>query len=400
MSDVGNGGYVQPQTSVQPDYGTRSQAMAQPYPSAPQPVSPARRSSQPAAIERAELAAPSSQPSPRQSSRDVALAQPMPSSQQSSGTLRVPHGGNNEALVTGSNPARSSAEPTQLPKPGHAPAPQHAPEQKVALLPKPSSARVKEDGSADQAKAAKNDGDPGLYTVQPGDSLAKIARNNGVSVDSLKSANNLDSMTVRVGQKLRVPATSGGNADNVKTASVPAAEKPAATPAVAQAPAASAPAATASAPASADSAPSESMKQVASADPQANAPQSTGIGKYRWPVTGAVIAKYGQNVDGKRSDGIDISVPEGTPIKAAENGVVIYAGNGLKELGNTVLVRHSDGTVTVYGNADGLSVQRGQKVQRGQQIAKSGMSGSAKRPQVHFEVRKDASPVDPMTFLE
>ncbi len=79
------------------------------------------------------------------------------------------------------------------------------------------------------------------------------------------------------------------------------------------------------------------------------APESTGIGKYRWPVRGAVISGFGENVDGNRNDGINISVPEGTPIKAAENGVVIYAGNGLKQLGNTVLVRHDDGKVTVYG---------------------------------------------------
>jgi murein DD-endopeptidase MepM/ murein hydrolase activator NlpD len=130
------------------------------------------------------------------------------------------------------------------------------------------------------------------------------------------------------------------------------------------------------------------------------APESTGIGKYRWPVRGAVIAAYGANVEGSRNDGIDISVPQGTPIKAAENGVVIYAGNGLKELGNKVLLRHDDGTVTVYGHADALSVARGQKVQRGQTLATSGMSGNAKQPQLHFEVRKNASPVNPMTFLE
>jgi murein DD-endopeptidase MepM/ murein hydrolase activator NlpD len=135
-------------------------------------------------------------------------------------------------------------------------------------------------------------------------------------------------------------------------------------------------------------------------DSGATAPQSTGIGKYRWPVSGAVIAGYGSNVDGNRNDGIDISVPEGTPIKAAENGVVIYAGNGLKQLGNTVLVRHDDGRVTVYGHAGSIGVTRGQKVTRGQTLASSGMSGDAKRPQVHFEVRKDATPVNPITFLE
>ena len=125
-----------------------------------------------------------------------------------------------------------------------------------------------------------------------------------------------------------------------------------------------------------------------------------GRSKYRWPVRGAVVAGYGANVDGNRNDGIDISVPEGTPIKAAENGVVIYSGSSLKELGNAVLVRHDDGTVTVYGHAGDLNVQRGQKVQRGQTLASSGMSGNTSRPKVHFEVRKNATPVDPLTFLE
>ena len=87
-------------------------------------------------------------------------------------------------------------------------------------------------------------------------------------------------------------------------------------------------------------------------------------------------------------------------MKAAENGVVIYAGNGLKEFGNTVLVRHDNGLVTVYGHASELKVQRGQKVKRGEEIAESGMSGNAKSPQLHFEVRKDSSPVDPSTYLE
>ena len=93
-------------------------------------------------------------------------------------------------------------------------------------------------------------------------------------------------------------------------------------------------------------------------------------------------------------------MPTGTPIKAAENGVVIYAGDGLKEFGNTVLVRHEDGLVTVYGHAGEIKVQRGQKVRRGEDIALAGMSGSAETPKLHFEVRKDSAPVNPVGFLE
>ena len=93
-------------------------------------------------------------------------------------------------------------------------------------------------------------------------------------------------------------------------------------------------------------------------------------------------------------------MPEGTPVKAAENGVVIYAGDGLKDFGNTVLVRHENGLVTVYGHASALKVKRGEKVKRGQEIARSGMSGTTDAPKLHFEVRKDSAPVDPSGYLE
>ena len=93
-------------------------------------------------------------------------------------------------------------------------------------------------------------------------------------------------------------------------------------------------------------------------------------------------------------------MPTGTPVKAAENGVVIYSGDGLKEYGKTVLIRHDDGLVTVYAHAEKLNVNRGDKVTRGQVIANSGMSGVAKTPRLHFEVRKNASPVDPTQYLE
>jgi murein DD-endopeptidase MepM/ murein hydrolase activator NlpD len=115
---------------------------------------------------------------------------------------------------------------------------------------------------------------------------------------------------------------------------------------------------------------------------------------------GQVITGFAKNEDGKRNDGIDISMPTGTPVKAAENGVVIYSGDGLKEYGKTVLIRHDDGLVTVYAHANDLHVKRGDKIARGQVIASSGMTGVAKTPRLHFEVRKNASPVDPMGYLE
>ncbi|MBB3543597.1 peptidoglycan DD-metalloendopeptidase family protein [Rhizobium sp. BK399] len=301
--------------------------------------------------------------------------------------------------LNGGNAAKASAQTADLSKGGHLPQPGKQQEQNVAVVPGANSARDKSIANADSsgklsAGAGKGPkGAGGTYVVKPGDSLAKIAKATGTSIDDLKAANNLSAGSIRIGQELNLP---GASRDGMKTASIPAkAEpKPVAEPASATSTAVAQPA-TYKAPVATETVDEAAKKEVASA-----APEATGIGKYRWPVRGAVIAAYGANVNGSRNDGIDISVPQGTPIKAAENGVVIYAGNGLKELGNTVLVRHDDGTVTVYGNADTLSVTRGQKIQRGQTVAVSGMSGSVKQPQVHFEVRKDATPVNPITFLE
>ncbi|MCF1446400.1 peptidoglycan DD-metalloendopeptidase family protein [Agrobacterium vitis] len=288
-------------------------------------------------------------------------------------------------------PTRAAAAEGTLLPPGQSPGPTPRQEEKVAVLPTNPKLRdkVKTDIAANNTTNAAGTGKTppaaGTYVVKSGDSIAKIARENGVSVAALKQANHLGTQGVRVGQTLELP-----QADQ-KLAATPVSTAPANTKP-------EAPKVTAAAPAPA--APTKSVTDVASADPGDKAPDATGIGKYRWPVRGAVVAPFGANVAGKRNDGIDISVPTGTPIKAAENGVVIYAGNGLKELGNTVLVRHDDGTVTVYGHADAISVQRGQKVQRGQQVATSGMSGNASQPTLHFEVRKDATPVNPMGFLE
>jgi murein DD-endopeptidase MepM/ murein hydrolase activator NlpD len=120
---------------------------------------------------------------------------------------------------------------------------------------------------------------------------------------------------------------------------------------------------------------------------------------FRWPVRGRVIAGFGPKPTGQQNDGINIAVPEGTPVKASEDGVVAYSGNELKGYGNLVLVRHGNGHVTAYAHASELLVKRGDSVKRGQVIAKSGQTGNVSSPQLHFEIRKGATPVDPMQFL-
>jgi murein DD-endopeptidase MepM/ murein hydrolase activator NlpD len=133
--------------------------------------------------------------------------------------------------------------------------------------------------------------------------------------------------------------------------------------------------------------------------PKAKADVTAAMPSFRWPVNGRVITAFGPKPSGQQNDGINVSVPEGTPIKAAEDGVVAYAGNELKTYGNLVLVRHSNGYVTAYAHASEIMVKRDDPVKRGQIIAKAGQTGSVAAPQLHFEIRKGSTPVDPAPFL-
>ena len=265
------------------------------------------------------------------------------------------------------------------------PVPAPTPRQDAAVLPTVPSLRSPNGEASAPASVASNQdkgsSGTGAYTVKSGDTLSKIARGHGVSVDALKSANNIFGSNIRIGQSLAIPAAGATSVDTSTTASVSNSASPKTyTPPV--------------------KAVDDSVAAKAKSDTASIAPAATGIDKFRWPARGQVITGFAKSENGKRNDGIDISMPTGTPIKAAENGVVIYSGDGLKEYGKTVLIRHDDGLVTVYAHAADLKVARGEKVGRGQVIASSGMSGVAKTPRLHFEVRKNATPVDPTKYLE
>ncbi|WP_029874726.1 M23 family metallopeptidase [Rhizobium leguminosarum] len=126
---------------------------------------------------------------------------------------------------------------------------------------------------------------------------------------------------------------------------------------------------------------------------------ASDVVELQWPVRRNVLRRFGSKQLGMQNDGIDIEVPEGSAVLAAGNGVVIYAGDGLKDLGKSVLIRHDNGMVTVYGHNRSLEVRRGLKVTRGQKIAISGVSAEAATPLLHFEVRKNSSPEDPLLYL-
>ena len=236
---------------------------------------------------------------------------------------------------------------------------------------------------------------PSVHVVNHGDTLMSIARRNHISAGELARANGLDSSAkLKIGMKLNVPVKAS------------AAVAPVAQPVVAQAAPVSAPPATKLAAITTDSqqkarlAQTTNVEEAPTAETPAKAAEATGaLPTFRWPVRGKVITGYGAKTNGKSNDGINLAVPEGTPVKAAEDGVVAYSGNELKGYGNLVLVRHSNGYVTAYAHASELLVKRGDTIKRGQIIAKSGQSGEVGSPQLHFEIRKGSNPVDPLQFL-
>ena len=248
------------------------------------------------------------------------------------------------------------------------------------------------------APVAKSAAAPaGTHFVNRGDTLASIARKNHIPVAELARANGLDpSAKLKLGTKLTVPGA--------KTAAVTAPAAPVAAAPVAAAQPAAAPTKVASAGMPQQSVRMAQATQNIEEKPAAAAPakpaETTGaLPTFRWPVRGKVITSYGAKTNGKANDGINLAVPEGTPVKAAEDGVVAYSGNELKGYGNLILVRHANGYVTAYAHASELLVKRGDSIKRGQIIAKSGQSGEVASPQLHFEIRKGASPVDPLQFL-
>ncbi|BAS00783.1 cell division protein FtsH [Blastochloris viridis] len=246
----------------------------------------------------------------------------------------------------------------------------------------------------------------GTHIVNSGETLNGIAKRYRLTRAELAAANGLTpDARLSVGQRLMIPGRRGASQQAAAATQMPVAQ-----PSLAQprpetpAPAALAPAA----PASVAAAKPEPKVETAAMVKPTVTPEDTVETKseparqglsFRWPVHGRVITGYGAKPGGERNDGINIAVPEGASIKAAEDGVVAYSGAELKGYGNLVLIRHSDGWVTAYAHNSEILVKRGDTVKRGQTISKAGQSGSVTSPQLHFEVRRGSNPVDPMPLL-
>ena len=227
----------------------------------------------------------------------------------------------------------------------------------------------------------------GAHEVASGETLFSLGRKYGVSPYAIADLNGLShNVSLQRGQHVKIP--SDGNIAVAAKTKTPAAPEVADTKEIA---ADETPEAVSRKPAVAEEIPAEKPVAVASADEPA-------LGM-RWPVRGKIISSYGSKPNGLKNEGINIAVPEGASVRAAESGVVAYAGNELKGYGNLVLIRHAGGYVTAYAHAKELFVKRGDTVKRGDVIAKAGQTGSVSSPQLHFEVRKGATAMDPIKFL-
>jgi murein DD-endopeptidase MepM/ murein hydrolase activator NlpD len=262
--------------------------------------------------------------------------------------------------------------------------------------------RYVSNGAPQAAAAPAHASNANVHVVAPGETLMSISRRHGVTLGVLARANNIQPTTrISVGDRITIP---GGR---LAQASVPAAPVARAPQLVASQPMAPAPQL-----AQPRTVPSEQVATIpaqsarmATPEPEkvespAKAAEPAGaMQSFRWPVKGRVIAGFGPKPNGGQNDGINLAVPEGTPVKAADDGVVAYAGNELKGYGNLVLIRHSNGFVSAYAHASELMVKRGDTIKRGQVIANAGQTGNVTSPQLHFEIRKGSTPVDPTKYL-
>ncbi|MCL2338507.1 MAG: LysM peptidoglycan-binding domain-containing M23 family metallopeptidase [Proteobacteria bacterium] len=280
--------------------------------------------------------------------------------------------------------------------------------------------------------------DARYHVVAVGDTLYSISRAHSVDLNSLAQTNELrEPYTLVVGQKLKLPATIGAaqstaqSTDNAQPTLPPVTTvsiiKPSPKDVASAAPVTPAPmygAVPPSAEATGGKPPTNVTTPQTAAAGASNAarhpapnitvtpsvsggnvdklPRVTGRAstKFSWPVSGKIVSDFGAKKNGLYNDGINISAPIGTPVRAAENGVVAYAGNELKGMGNLVIIQHTGGWMTVYAHMDTMNVKRGTPVSVGDKIGTVGQTGKVDSPQLHFEIRNGTKAYNPRTQMK
>ena len=212
------------------------------------------------------------------------------------------------------------------------------------------------------------------HTVKAGETGYSISRRYGVNVNALMGLNGVKApYTLAVGQRLRLPAPTSAPTRQIAVANTPPPTDTTRTP-------------------TPRAKPTGRTTKVAE-------PARKTINNFAWPVSGRLASRFGPKEGGLHNDGINILARQGTPVKAAEDGVVVYASNALEGYGNLLLVRHSGGWVTAYAHNERLLVQKGDRIREGQVIARVGATGGVKEPQLHFEIRKGRRALDPLQYL-
>ncbi len=272
-----------------------------------------------------------------------------------------------------------------------------------------------------------------IHSVRPGETLYAISRVYDVEMSEVTHFNFLNApYTLIPGTKLKIPlktqgevrvastdmtawpapqpAAASGSPQPVKRVvinslpQVVAAPQPETVPAAVKAKVEPKPAVKA-APTSAKAEPSYQVAKldippVPTRQYTTKAPPKRSGKSFSWPAKGQIISSFGKKKTGFHNDGVNIAVKEGTPIRAAENGVVSYVGNEMRSFGNLILVSHADGYVTAYGHTERALVNKGDAVKKGEVIAYAGSSGSVTRSQVHFEIRKQGRAINPIALLD
>ncbi len=230
------------------------------------------------------------------------------------------------------------------------------------------------------SKAATGPSARVTHKVEPGQTLYRISRLHGVTVEALASANGIEDPTgLKVGQELVIPAPAQAQGGHASAS--------AATP--------TQPGAPASAGGAAPSAPPRAHSPPPSRKEPLVMPKAPNL--LEWPLRGVLYARFGSK--GKeRHDGIDLAAPMGTPVRVAKAGTVLFAGEQ-KGYGLIVIVDHGEDLITLYAHNRDLRVKTGQKVREAQVVATVGKSGRTSGPYLHFEVRRKGLPVDPLKLL-
>jgi murein DD-endopeptidase MepM/ murein hydrolase activator NlpD len=233
------------------------------------------------------------------------------------------------------------------------------------------------------------------YVVKYRDTVDGIASRYGVTTQSIVERNKLQApYALRPGQTLQVPGAKYVPPDEQVETATPSNAPPSGPPGTVKRETLPPPGGTTDhKTASASGAPTP-LGPTPSAPPPAPPP------RFQWPLHGKILTSYGTDSAGQKSDGIDIAASNGAPVKAADDGKVVYVGDEVARLGNLVLVEHSGGYITAYGNTEAVLVKKGDTVKKGATIARAGSSGGVASPRLHFEVRRGgAKTIDPMTVL-